>query len=190
MEPIVSRQLFGGAVELSMPDRFIDISEFRQIPDSQEVFSDPNEDQSLIVEFVEHHDVPNREAGEFFFNDLATANSATHAAVSSTSELRSDAVPLLPQGTYSCLVTGQQAIGKSRQEATALNKIHVQLLVVRLPEYKTDMLVTLNSPIYISEHSAAAKEAGAGYKELHMHAPELFQAMCRTLKINDFKLFG
>ena len=52
------------------------------------------------------------------------------------------------------------------------------------------MLVTLNSPIYISEHSAAAKEAGAGYKELHMQAPELFARIYGTLKIKDFGLFG
>jgi hypothetical protein len=190
MEPMVLRQLFGGAVEMSIPDRFQDISEFRQIPDSQEVFTDANEDQSSIVEFVEHYDVSNQEAGEFFFNDLATANSAAHAAISSTSELRSDSVPGLPAGTYCCLVIGQQSIGKSRQESSALNKIHVQLLIVRIPEHKTDMLVTLNSPIYISEHSAAAKEAGAGYKELHMQAPELFQNMIKTLKILDFTLFG
>jgi Ran-interacting Mog1 protein len=190
MESIVTRQLFGGAVELSMPARMIDISDFRQIPDNQEVYTDANEDQSLIVEFVEHHDVPNQEAGEFFFNDLATANSAAHAAISSTSELRHDSVPGLPEDTYCSLIIGQQSIGKSRQESSALNKIHVQLLIVRLPEYKTDMLVTLNTPIFISEHSAAAKEAGAGYKELHMQAPELFQNMCRSLKILDFKLFG
>jgi hypothetical protein len=64
------------------------------------------------------------------------------------------------------------------------------MLIVRLPEYKTDMLVTLNSPIFISEHSSSAQEAGAGYKELHMQAPELFQKMIKTLKILDFKLFG
>jgi hypothetical protein len=32
-----TRQLFGGAVEMAVPSRMADISEFRDIPDSQEV---------------------------------------------------------------------------------------------------------------------------------------------------------
>lgn len=81
-------------------------------------------------------------------------------------------------------------MGKSKQDTSALNKIHVQLLVVRLPQHDTDMLITLNTPIFISEHSAAANEAGAGYKELHMDSPALFQRIIATLKIVDWSLFG
>ena len=85
---------------------------------------------------------------------------------------------------------GTQAVGKSREGADALNKIHVQLLVVRLPQHGTDMLITLNTPIYISEQSAAAKEAGAGYKEHHLDAAALFQNIIFSLKIIDWSLFG
>jgi hypothetical protein len=34
------------------------------------------------------------------------------------------------------------------------------MLVVRLPSHGSDILVTLNSPIFISEHSASAQVAG------------------------------
>lgn len=34
------------------------------------------------------------------------------------------------------------------------------LCVIRLPQHGSDVLITLNSPIYISEHSAAAEHAG------------------------------
>ena len=37
MDPISPRQLFGGAVEVSMPERMVDISDFRSVPDNQEV---------------------------------------------------------------------------------------------------------------------------------------------------------
>ena len=37
MEPILPRQLFGGAVELSVPARMVDVSDFRTVPDNQEV---------------------------------------------------------------------------------------------------------------------------------------------------------
>ena len=36
-EPNVRRDLYGGAVQLTIPHRFVDISDFRPIPDHQEV---------------------------------------------------------------------------------------------------------------------------------------------------------
>ena len=36
-EELVLRQLYGGAVQLSMPHRFQDVSDFRPVPDHQEV---------------------------------------------------------------------------------------------------------------------------------------------------------
>lgn len=134
--------------------------------------------------------MPNAGAGEFFFEDLAVANAAAHAAIASCTDLRSDALPGLPPGTYAALVIGEQAVGKSREGGEALNKIHVQILVVRLPEHGTDMLVTLNTPIFISPHSGAAQQAGAGYKQLTEAAPALFRRMIATLRILDFGLFG
>ncbi len=80
-EPLMKRDLFGGAIELHLPSRFMDISDFRPIPDHQEVrsllisslkfavelsrsvkhehpklslqvFADGGEDQSIILEIV------------------------------------------------------------------------------------------------------------------------------------------
>lgn len=36
-EPPVRRDLFGGAVTMALPARFEDISQFREVPDHQEV---------------------------------------------------------------------------------------------------------------------------------------------------------
>ena len=36
-EELVTRDLFGGALVMGMPARFMDISDFRPVPDSQEV---------------------------------------------------------------------------------------------------------------------------------------------------------
>lgn len=49
---------------------------------------------------------------------------------------------------------------------TLLTALHtrpaqVLLCVLRLPQHGSDVLITLNSPIFISEHSAAAEHAGA-----------------------------
>lgn len=62
------RPLFGGAALCAIPPRFTDIryifvliicvlvifdSDFREVPDNQEVFADARADQSIIIEFVE-----------------------------------------------------------------------------------------------------------------------------------------
>ena len=36
-EELVARDLFGGAMVMGMPGRFVDVSDFRPIPDNQEV---------------------------------------------------------------------------------------------------------------------------------------------------------
>ncbi len=37
VDTLVVHKLFGGAIELSFPERFVDVSDFRPIPDHQEV---------------------------------------------------------------------------------------------------------------------------------------------------------
>ncbi len=52
LEDVQTHQLFGGAMEMAFPQRLIDVSDFRPVPDHQEVFADGGEDQSLIVEIL------------------------------------------------------------------------------------------------------------------------------------------
>lgn len=52
LEDVQLHQLFGGAVEMAFPQRLIDVSDFRPVPDHQEVYADGGEDQSLIVEVL------------------------------------------------------------------------------------------------------------------------------------------
>ena len=48
------RPLWGGALSVELPARFVDISDFREVPDFQEVFADPHADQSVTFETLEH----------------------------------------------------------------------------------------------------------------------------------------
>lgn len=36
-EQLTTRALFGGAIEMSLPQRFVDVSDYRPVPDHQEV---------------------------------------------------------------------------------------------------------------------------------------------------------
>lgn len=46
------RPLFGGMASMTMPTRMQDVSDFRPVPDHQEVYSDGAVDQSVIVEIL------------------------------------------------------------------------------------------------------------------------------------------
>ncbi len=106
-EPLAVRHLFGGAVDLAMPARMVDVSDHRPVPDHQEVFTDASLDQSLIIEFVEPLNVDDAVCGAAFFSDLADGMDAAHRHITSSTPLRSDDVPGLPAGTYCVLVSGQ-----------------------------------------------------------------------------------
>ena len=102
------------------------------------------------------------EAAAYFFHDLAQHNDAEQANIISVVPLAAGELPRLPAPAAAAyLLTGQQAVAKGRQGAEALNKVHVTLCALRLPEHSSDLLLTLNTPIFISEHSAAAVTAGA-----------------------------
>lgn len=94
----------------------------------------------------------------------------------------------LPSFPLSC--GDLQSVSKGRQSSHAANDVLVVLAVLRLPSVGSDLLVSLNSPVLISEHSAAAADAGAGVKTAFATAPQLMAAVIRSLKVEDWGLFG
>ena len=73
------RGLYGGMIEMAVPEGMDDISRFRQVPDHQECFCEPSTDTSILVEVVEYeedaHAKGEREAAKFHFRDLARTGS-------------------------------------------------------------------------------------------------------------------
>jgi hypothetical protein len=55
-EPTTSRALYGGAMSARLPDRYVDVSDFRPVPDNQEMWTDASRDESVIVEILERVD--------------------------------------------------------------------------------------------------------------------------------------
>ena len=82
-EPFVERELFGGAILASFPARYVDVSDFRPVPDNQEVWTDANRDESVIVEILERVEAGPSDAkgaAAWFFRDLADVNDASVAS--------------------------------------------------------------------------------------------------------------
>ncbi len=99
-------------------------------------------------------------------------------------------MPALPGDAFKCIACGQQTVAKGRQGPDAANLVQVQLAAVRLPQQGSDILLTLNSPVVISDASAAAAHTGPGLQSAHLSAPQLFREVLRSLQVVDWGLFG
>lgn len=64
------------------------------------------------------------------------------------------------------------------------------MLLIRLPPYATDFLVTLNTPTFIHPNSAASEHSFVGSQSTDPAASELFGAIIRTLRIADYSFLA
>lgn len=142
-EQLTKRNLYGGAMAISIPSKWRDVSDVRQVPDHQEVYQDctfvtNNHEQEvvqdgyagtggcLVIEILERQDeVNDEEAPHFFFHDLADANQKEENGVG-TDSTRNDgatATSSSPSIEYSNIWTvgtegngGKGEEGKDKQE--------------------------------------------------------------------------
>eukprot|EP00890_Picochlorum_soloecismus_P000538 jgi/Picsp_1/1485/NSC_04963-R1_protein len=191
------RLLFGSAIRASIPSRFQDVSDFRPVPDHQEVFTDAAVDQSLIIEVVEmqnigiHEGENGSQIGQFYFQDLLETNDAQGGNIRMTRRLGQEEIRL--ESCSAFLVEGEMAAQKGRsshRQGQGINKIHILLAIIRIPEKQTDILISLNTPMFIHEDSVSAQDLGAGFKSLHESADALFLQILESFKITDWSLFG
>mmetsp|Transcript_1532 Transcript_1532/g.3100 ORF Transcript_1532/g.3100 Transcript_1532/m.3100 type:complete len:202 (+) Transcript_1532:172-777(+) len=190
----VRRALFGGAIDMHLPERFVDVSDFRQVPDHQECFAEGTRDQSVLVELLDYkEDVIDGESARFFFEDLAHANDSRATEVERTEALGVNDLPHFDAAIPKFLCVGTQSIVKSNDAQDAANVIQVLLACIRLPQVGTDILVTMNTPLTIHPNSRAAADgisAPPSSSSTSHDALQLFMLTLRTLHIHDWGLFG
>ncbi|KAL2904520.1 putative ran guanine nucleotide release factor [Bienertia sinuspersici] len=178
------RLLYGGAISMTLPVRFQDLSNVREVPDHQEAFADPSRDESLIIELLDlKQDVADGASALWFLQDLGREQDAE----------------------------GEMAISKGRQGREAQNLVKVRDLLfqlmsfllqlsvhlanLRLKEVGTDVLVTAYEPIVINPLSESAGTVGAGLvapaeQSGHMPMAEVFKLSVSSFKVNDWSLFN
>ncbi|KAH3665684.1 hypothetical protein OGAPHI_003872 [Ogataea philodendri] len=170
-----SKQLYGGAIAVDLPKSVIDASDFRQIPDTQEVFlagegSSLGQDDAVIFDLLEAVSVPDSEAANYHLQELAKLNGDQQAKVLESEQI---ALPNFP-GDPVYLLVGSQEAKKWGRDSTDL---HVVLALVRLRKVQTDLLVTLNLP-------------GAAGFERTPAAKSVVRRALESLKIVNWGLFG
>jgi hypothetical protein len=130
--------LFGGALQCLIPSTLADASEFRQVPDHQEVFASPAGHQSLIVEILELAPVPITGAAGVHFADLASDNDAAQSSI-----LRDIVLEHPPPRPSVALLSGAilaRKFGKDPPE-----RVRIDLAVIRLEAVATDIVVSINT---------------------------------------------
>eukprot|EP01118_Nematostelium_gracile_P006041 TRINITY_DN1931_c0_g1_i1.p1 TRINITY_DN1931_c0_g1~~TRINITY_DN1931_c0_g1_i1.p1 ORF type:complete len:182 (+),score=41.01 TRINITY_DN1931_c0_g1_i1:43-588(+) len=178
------KQLFGGAITCDMPQRFLDISEVREIPDNQEGFCDVHTDQSIIIELLSRSNVNDQDSAKFHFDSLAEDNQAVGSQITHTEVLTDDDIPHL-RGNYVVLCIGKQQVSKFHETST--NTVNITMCLIRLLQQQTDIVINFNEPIAISPQSSSHNATPSSDPNDNL---TMFKQMIKSFRIVDYSLFG
>ncbi|GJP45579.1 hypothetical protein CLOM_g12584 [Closterium sp. NIES-68] len=203
-EEMQRHALFGGAIQADFPPRFEDVSNFRDVPNNQEVFADASRDESIVVELLEMKaDVADADSSRWFLEDLMREQEAqAGSAIESSAPIASSDCPHFEPSVVRSYAVGSMTVSKGRQGAEALNVVRVYLANIRLRNVHTDVLITVNEPLFISDRSESAAAAGAaGVTQAAVQEAsagvlgataggQVFQRLLSSFQVNDWGLFG
>ncbi|XP_060768893.1 ran guanine nucleotide release factor [Neoarius graeffei] len=180
------RPLFGGAMSAVLPLNTKDISELREIPDNQEVFTHTNTDQSIIIELLEYQShVEDSQAARYHFADIAGSNQAVEVGQMEVMEVQ--CVPQdqlsLSQCSSAWILTGTQLVSKFNEEVK--NTVNIHLCLFRLPQYTTDILITFNDPVSISPLSISSGAVSDG-----VWTVQDFHTLVQSFRLLNPEVFG
>ncbi|KAM5149601.1 ran guanine nucleotide release factor [Callospermophilus lateralis] len=145
MEPSRNYPLFGGAFSSILPPGAIDVSDLRPVPDNQEVFCHPVTDQSLIVELLEFQaHVLGEAAARYHFEDVGGVQGARAVQVESVQPLNLENLALRGYCQEAWVLSGKQQVAKENQQVA--KDVTLNLALLRLPQYQTDLLLTFSQP--------------------------------------------
>ncbi|KAF8520205.1 Mog1p/PsbP-like protein [Hysterangium stoloniferum] len=181
------RELFGGAIVMNVPKFFLDASDLRQVPDTQEVFLDPNSNFSLIVDILQRVDADEDErAVKLHFDCLAEDNSAHSQQIIGITVPSTPQPECPPESPFPIILQGEQTIQKFNQKFNHKDddRICILLALYRIKAKKVDILLTANIPLSISPSSSQPDDLAVRL------AKGIFKAASQSLKVVDFELFA
>ncbi|KAI3645717.1 hypothetical protein MP228_008645 [Amoeboaphelidium protococcarum] len=210
------RQLFGGAMKCSVPISYQDVSEFRQVPDNQEVFADTKSAASIIIELIDTSSVPEEftfasqrsdsatlntnDPALIHFQVLAEDNQCTpeNATVLHQSQLESNCLIAAEGDTFARVVVGMQRIQKFNQ--TRLDQVLIMLCVFRLQQHNTDIVLSMSLPLVDDSQANQACQlnwdsaiSGSGLTRDNdevSSAVQTFVCLIKSFQLVDQSIFG
>lgn len=129
-----TRHLFGDAMSIQLPPAFIDVSEIRQVPDSQEVFVDTESDHSVVIELMEM--ITSDDPIRHHFDELAHENEAGGHSIlhvwNKVDSSKADFTRRISQEAQIWTAVGTQLISKFNQHDWDI--VNIYLALIRLPQ--------------------------------------------------------
>lgn len=178
--------LFGGAMSAVFPPGAQDMSNFREIPDHQEVFTHSVTDQSIIIEILEYVQGTDDIALKTHYDDLVRDNDVCDGdhVILETVQITTDKLAM-SECESAHYVLGQQKVSKFKE--VSKNTINIHMGLFRIPDFTTDILVTFNDPVLIDLQSSSNQPVPTSVDRWTV---DEFQQLLATLTINDVGLFG
>ncbi|KAF8559514.1 Mog1p/PsbP-like protein [Imleria badia] len=175
---MVLKHLFGGAIVADLPSVLVDASDFRQVPDNQEVFLYPDSSASIIVEVLQRISEPiDEKAVKFHFEALAHDNDAISSTMQIPFVMRNDPGDQTPSPI---ILHGSQRIHKFNAIAADDVDIVIALFRVNSGGKSADLVVSANIP-RSSDGSVGKERAAAIASE--------FNSLISSLRIINYDLF-
>ncbi|KAF2143878.1 uncharacterized protein K452DRAFT_285917 [Aplosporella prunicola CBS 121167] len=188
MAAFTPTQLYGGTLTAELPAGFGDVSDIRQVPDNQEVYLDANGFASIVFDITERLDPSqasnDEEALKFHFHDIAgDTNDATSFWQSGSAKFTK--MPNFPAYT---LIATQHPNTAARGPQPDF--IGILLILLRLEQKKTDIVITINVPHVPGEYPKDEVDfAAAKQGPLMEHAITIRQKILETFEVKDWSLF-
>ncbi|GIZ47659.1 hypothetical protein CKM354_001074400 [Cercospora kikuchii] len=184
--------LFGGAITAEIPIGWEDVSQIRQVPDTQEVFLHTEGFSSMvfdILERVENASNDDVEALKFHLSDII--DSEPDAAASTVLETASEfGLGKMPGTKCLSLVARVPAGEKMRGRANEpKGGVVVFVILVRLERVETDFVVSVNLPVM----REGAVGEGGDVKEVEGLLDvgrKVRERVVGSLQVKDWGLFG
>ncbi|KAK0527485.1 hypothetical protein OC835_004673 [Tilletia horrida] len=185
-----SRELFGGAIAADIPTAWKDVSDFRQVPDNQEVFVSPESDASgevsLIVEVLQRVEPADPDAAvRFHFDSIAHDNSAEAFSVSRTWTSAAGTASQTDTPTP-VLLHGTQKVRKFGRESERAQTVQIWVALWRIEAKGIDLVLSVNAA---GTGTATAMGISAGESE-DDGVGRIFERAASTLRILDHGLFA
>ena len=198
-------QLFGGAFVTMFPSKYIDVSNFRNVPDHQEVWTEDKADSPLafICEILEYkNNVKDEDSAKFFFDDLASLNNKDNKATSeviSTKLIKNKhnskeklCLAYIPEDTIIHLLKGRSIVNR-RNDGTINVDCITWLANIRLPQVTTDILITLTLPLSQNakmNYSSKTNKVDDVLDDVQNHGENTFYHILKNFNIKNWGLFG
>ncbi|KAF2211982.1 hypothetical protein CERZMDRAFT_97900 [Cercospora zeae-maydis SCOH1-5] len=188
-------ELFGGAITAEIPTGWEDVSQIRQVPDTQEVFLHTEGFSSMVFDILERVSPPaiasddDVEALKFHLSDII--DSKPDAAASTILQTATE-FPLVKMPETKCwsLVARVPAGEKMRGRANEpKGGVCVFVVLVRLENVQTDFVVSVNLPV-MREGTGADMGDTAEVEGLLETGKKMRERVVGSLQVKDWGLFG